>query len=436
MTLKSTLVELFDSFDTNGIDYCLLRGWDDISEGNIKTDVDVLIRSTDRSAAEAVFENYGFTQTIGGSTSHTTFARYVAAERTILGIDVAWDGTAYNAVPLLDAKKVLERRRRVGEFWVPCEADYFVQLVFHSVLNKNRYKPSYRRDLIDLCPTVDQELVRSHANAMFGTTGEQVVDLALRREFAETLDWKWKLVWARLRRQPTVVWLLIWNLLIYHQLLQPARKLNKRHNPFSTVPTIVLLGPDGSGKTTVAREIVSILRDNGIEASYARLGVYNNQTQPLQLLNRLYSGGTTSSTTTNDGRQQTDQQLPAKKPTHKAVLHFIDILYRTVRAQMRSTDVLVADRYVHDLYVHDSVGPLEPLFEYFETDPFYGFVLTADPEVIGPRSEFDEKSIAEMLRRLESVGFARIDVSQDVDGVVDDVLYHVFADGEFISQLK
>jgi hypothetical protein len=83
--------------------------------------------------------------------------------------------------------------------------------------------------------------------------------------------------------------------------------------------------------------------------------------------------------------------------------------------------VIVADRYAHDVLLSEP-GPLRRALAWFESEPFAGFVLNGQPEVIADRSEYDEQSVALMYDRLQDLDFERLDAINPPQAVVSRIL--------------
>lgn len=430
----ASLVEPLERLDAAGVDYCLLRNYEFLDGEPPDTDVDLLVPRRQRARLDEVLTDAGFVRKRGGTTRHVSYRRYVPELRRVVPFDVALDGPGYNGLPIVDVDRVLENRRRHAGAWIPRDEEYFVQLVFHGAMNKGGYRPKYRRHLETLRDDVSSEAVLDHGAALFGDTGRSAIQHALLGEFDEVVALKWRLVAAGASRSAGASATLVRNLLVYHQIVSPLGSLLDRLRPSS--PVIALLGPDGSGKTTVADGVADALQESGYDARVHRLGVYNDETLLMRtakaVRNRLAGGSPAAEPET---RRRGEMSLPARNSRPKAVVHLLDIWLRYARARLGGGDAIVADRFVHDLYVHDDVSGLEPLISASSPSDLHGFVLTAPPAVVAERSEYDRESIEEMLARLEAVPFDPVDVDRDPDVVIEDVLARLFEERDLLADL-
>lgn len=441
--IQETVVDTLRALEAAGIRYCVLRNYDFVTGESIDGDVDVLVRESQREAVFHVLEERGYHPKTGDTTRQTLFRRFLPDEREFVLIDVYWDAPTYNGLPILDGVRTLEHRRRYPAdvpddeaIFVPRAEEYFVELVFHGALNKNRYREFYRQELERLRTEVDRETVLAHGTDLFGSQGRHAVGLALDGAFEAVVDRKWRLVLAGCRTNGRLVPLLLWNLLVLRELVRPLRSLVRRYRPGRPAPLVALLGPDGAGKTTVASQVAEQLQDAGIDSRVAELGVYNDETKLMATATQLREGGGNSQSGQdvedrqarhNEGEghsasMETDSRsLGSRRSPVTATVHLLDIWLRSVRARSRN-DLVVADRYVHDILLYDDPGPLERLFSWFERPPFLGIVLTGPVDVVAARSEYDADSIERMYSRLDQLDFERVDVDQPVEDVVSDVL--------------
>lgn len=427
------------AFEAAGVDYCVLRNWEFLDGEPVDDDVDVLIPRDQRAAAEAVLDERGYRHNPGLSTRHDAYRAYDPEADRLVTIDVAWDGPGYNGLPILDAGRALDARRKRAGVWVVGRETLFVELLFHAVLNKNGFddRERYRETLRELAPEVDREAVIDHAEALFGGVGRDAVRLALDGEPERAVGLKWRLVAAGLRRRPGTVPVVGWNLLAYWQVVAPAKRANRRYNPFAATPTVVLLGPDGSGKTTIATALADWFDRQGVAVSIARLGVYNGESIVMRaakrVRNRLVGYDAEA---VDEAKRAGEMELGARNGPVKAWIHAADQGLRVMQARCAGADLLIADRYAHDLYVHDRVGPvLGWLVDLTARGPTYVYVLDAETETIAARSEFDAESVTEMRARLDAVDGTRVDVSGTPEETLRALLYHLLTNTDLAGEL-
>lgn len=447
-------LEAIDELERRDVNYCVLRNFEFLDGEDIDGDVDILVPESDHKTADAALRDLGYRRGRGDTSRQTTYLTFHVPSRRLLVLDLYWDAPTYNGLPILDGERTLNRARRHEGVRVPCDEDLFVELLFHGALNKNGYRAEYEATLRDLAERVSKRAVLAHANKVFGRLGRSVAKAALDGNLDRAVRLKWPLVAAALRERPSLVRRFVWDLIVRRELVLPLERLAHTYDPLDSGAVIALLGPDGSGKTTVAKEVSSVLRASGFQVTEANLGTYNDRSWPLALtvgtlervgrwLGQLVRTGDDSTVGRADDCSDGDagyadeppsESLPPKRPRWKALVHIADISIRYLEARLGTRGVIVADRFVHDIVAYDAFDtPPERLFGLYESGAFTGIVLTGDAETLAARSEYDRESVERMLTDFDRLDLTQVDATQDVEAVVDDVLEESFDDGEILA---
>lgn len=422
------LVEtLFNPLEKGGVKYCLLRNHEFLDGDDLENDIDVLMLSQQRSKVDSLLNDIGFVKYRDEPTRHTYYLRLRPQKVDIDILHVCWDDVMYCTLPIANGDRILANRVRHDSkpVWIPSDEDLFIQLIFHSVLNRGFFKDKYAKKLIELAEAVDTAVVYDHATDMFGSTGTRTINAVFREDFEKALAMKWRLVFANAQHNKARVPRFLYVLLVYYQIVKPVKRFNSRYNPFSQTPTVALLGPDGSGKSTLSKLLVSDLTEMGINAGRVELGVYNDQTSFVSMLQRLNDLVVNyDHDVEKTARRQGALELDDRNSPLKSTINFVDQLYRYFRANANGHDILVADRYLHDvtLYHHPFFTRLAT---FIDNDRSLLCVLDADADVIAKRSEYDLASIEEMQERLSTVEGERIDVSRSISEIRTEILERI-----------
>jgi len=187
-------------------------------------------------------------------------------------------------------------------------------------------------------------------------------------------------------------------------------------------PVIAIYGPDGAGKTTSAHHLQKTLERSGFDCEIYQLGVYNGRTRFLKTLKDISNFILDSSNEESQKNSSNNMKtIGSRRSSFAALIHFIDVGFRTWQARAGS-DIVIADRYVHDLLIYDNPGPLRRLFSWFEHPPFYPVILVGPSDVIAERSEYDEESITAMYDRLDGLNFKQIDATCSPEKTVAQII--------------
>ena len=345
-------------------------------------------------------------------------------------------GPEYNGLPLINFDHLFENKIKINGYWVPSKEDYFVQLLFQGALKYDPFRDSYCKEIFDLVSEVDQKKVRRLGESCFSHVGLKAVDMALSGRTKKTISLKWQLIIRNLRQHPKLLLPFLWSLFIHWQIIYPARNF-LRQTPLIRTPVIAVTGPDGAGKSTLTSNLRRTLEQNGYNVKQTHLGIYNTRTKILSLTHTIYNRITGYSW---DEEQKAikkgTRKIPDRKSRFKGCILLTDATIRYLKAQSSDADVIIGDRYIHDVGMYAQMGRLSRLFNFFEREPFKGFFLTAKPEDFAYRSEYTIDSLKEMIERYDKLdlNFETLDASKDPDEVFKDLLESAFKKEEIMRE--
>jgi len=428
------IVEVLQMLDKDEIPYCLLRNYQFLLGGNIGSDVDLAIRQKDRKRTRDILSQAGFYQTKNHSKrKHSFFKGFVGGG--IVKLDVAWGGSEYNGLPTVDIDRLLSNCRRLNGCWIPSEEDYFVQIVFHGAIKKNGYRESYEQDILDMRQTVDREEVREHASKLFGNLGVKAINRALEGDHDRIPAMKWRLIAANCCQRPHAVPEFGYILAYENNIRNLLKPIRNKLRP-SPIPIVVVTGPDGSGKSTLTKSVVGKFESMGYDVHLAKLGLTNDSSIVMDIAKWLYNRFTSYDVDkVKKLESRGEKELSDRDAFYKSIVHYVDIVLRYIQAKRSDADVIVADRYIHDVEIYDRSGPLRNTFKWFESDHVYLFLLTGDPEVLVERSEYTLESITELIQRYESLDFERLDATNPPEEVVAELQKKLFETDDFMRHL-
>lgn len=430
------IVYALQELDQAEIPYCLLRNYQFLLGGEVGSDIDIALRAEDRDRATEVLEDAGFYERAGRSKrKHTFYKGYVDGE--IAKLDVSWGGSEYNGLPTVDIDRLLSNRRLLNGCWIPSDEDYFIQIVFHGAIKKNGYRSTYEQDLRSLRQTVDEDEVRRHADDLFGRLGVKAINHALDGNLESIPDMKWQLVAANCLQRPRSVpefsYILLYENNIRNLLKRVQRRITLASKP---KPIVVVTGPDGAGKSTLTENAVAELEEMGYDIHLAKLGLTNDSAIVMDVAKRLYNRFTSYDVEEVKKKESRGEKtLGDRDGFHKAIVHYTDIVLRYLEARRSGADLVIADRYVHDVGIYDRPGPLSATFGWFESERVYPFLLTGDPDALAERSEYTTESLRELVERYETLEFERIDATNEPELVLEVLLEKIFMENDLIRHL-
>jgi thymidylate kinase len=163
---------------------------------------------------------------------------------------------------------------------------------------------------------------------------------------------------------------------------------------------IVLIGPDGSGKTTVADALAQLLRDEGRDAERLYMGVGTPGLPTRRLRQWLRRRRATRS-----GLESPAWLDPARPHRRTELLHvWLDLWWRyvfDVRPKLRRGRVVVSDRYAYDWATWHvrglPPGAMRWLLRFGVPRPALTVFLSAEPDVVVRRK--DELTVDEVRRQ-------------------------------------
>jgi thymidylate kinase len=247
------LGEAFSGLDRAGVEWCVLRGEQELCRP--PGDVDLLISPSDHERACAALAAVGFARVPSyGRGSHSFFRSYHGPTDAWITLDVVTElsyGPAFSLATRAE-RDCLRRRRRSAEVFVLAPDDAFWTLLLHCVLDKRAVESHHAARLEALAEVALPGGPLASLTAAFAPPDWpplRILRSARSRNFDALLDLYPSLIrsWARAQLGPVAR--RIATRCVLRLAEKPAVWLSRRGL------SVALLGPDGAGKSTLARQV-------------------------------------------------------------------------------------------------------------------------------------------------------------------------------------
>jgi thymidylate kinase len=408
------------------VNYCFLRNYAFllVDSPKVTGDVDVLVSSEQLPLIDRILKKHGFFAGRNrGESKHISYGKYLSQHAPILALDFHVDDLSWYEVPYLCGCQILQRRVRQHGLFVPSDEDNLLMLLIHSSLHggfKNEYTESIESILSR--GTIDERYVKSRLHSLWHESLLQKVwKLALNREYQRIIELRPHLICSLLLRRPR-------HLARFLKYLYLTRVIEKMRPLFSSTRLVGFMGVDGSGKTTAANGLQSVLELNGVKSDIIYMGRWRNQVLPMVSVSQKYG--------------MTGPRSPKKKEGLKFkiycilrdIAYLMDMVFRYLAKlypKMKKGYTVITDRYVYDLLLDNHCTAVCKLVvKHLFPKPSIVFHLTNDLEVIWQRKK--ELTIEEMVRQMkifDNLGqfYPVIEVKSDeIDRTIDTVAQEYF----------
>lgn len=268
MTPHPILRRLFKSFDEAGLSWALLRGESRLSQPS--GDVDILVASSDVEAAAGIASSTGFrAQASALLVPRWFYVAYCPEDDSWLKLDlvceVSFGRLLEYTTPL--AGVVLRRRRRAGPVALLHADDSFWHLLLHFLFDRDVIPDTARADLREQLQDRDPVgPLADFVDALGPAKASSALLEALRASDWEELGalaYDLGRRWQARRSLAETARLTAHRLLRRLDLAQPTA--------CRPGPVVAILGPDGAGKTTLARGLDAHLE---LPSRYVYLGLW------------------------------------------------------------------------------------------------------------------------------------------------------------------
>lgn len=386
-------------FEAEGIRYCLLRNYEFLQGEPLPIEsMDTLVAREDLPKIHQILLAEGFQKRKSQfSLKHQAYFKLDTFDQKLqkVSFDFQVGGIHWNDLPYL-GEEVLAKKIKKDYFYVPANNDTFVMLLVHSILGKRYFKTKYQQILQKI--EIDQkEVIKKLAKIFNRKIALNLFNLARTGQF------------HRMKCYP---------LIIYFLFKKPGRLISftclffrwlKWKQFFAAYPLISLIGPDGAGKSTMAKKLAEFLRENDKKVAVIYAGRGKGQILPFRKIGNQYKKKEKKRDLQNIQKRQNNFLKNRKISFKRRLLYLtalpiyaLDLLLRywlQIMPKRRRRKVVITDRYCSDLFLMENV-PLfikQGILKLFPK-PTLIFYLYQTPEVL--RQRRPEETKEELERQL------------------------------------
>lgn len=420
------LRELIAEFDRLEINYCFLRNCSLLlgESHSSSEDLDILILGEQLPLIDKALKGLGFFKGKDrGETKHVSYGKYVNPHVPILALDFHVDDLSWYEVAYISGSHVLKRKIKKDGLFVLSHEDNLIMLLVHSSLNgffKHQYVDAI--STIQNSERIDSEYVKRTLQSIWHKTLlNKVWNLVLNGEYHNIINLRAHLVCSLLIKRQK-------DLFKFIKYLYITRIKEKLRPVFSRTYLVGFMGVDGSGKTTTAHGLHSILKRNGIKSTIIYMGKWRNQVLPMASVSKKY--GMT-------GCKAPKKRKGLKFRTYcmlRDIAYLADMWLRywvKLYPKMKRGYTVITDRYVYDLLLDFHCTTLcKVAVKKLFPKPRIVFYLNNEPEIIWERKK--ELTVDEMRRQIRIFDGLRKDYPvvkvkcDEIDKTIDRVAEEYF----------
>jgi len=363
--VNDELAKLFSEFDKVRVRYCLLRNYEFLlGKEQYKQDLDIVLASEDKDKVEDILKRYSYryAATLFHEKKYTKFL----PSGELVRLHFHYDFLHYHKIPFLQAKPLLARRRKLKNFYVPSDEDLVIELTLHSIFKK-RFKPKYKKIVENL---LEKKLDFDYLASNLG----YALELLRKRDYASLIATRRRYFFSQKRKLPRAI-----ASRAKHYWLAKTMRLAK--------PKVIsFVGPDGSGKTTLIKELAKVLDKNEQNYEIVYMGRWRNKSAVRKLAS-------------SSNRYASD----TSRSFIKQFFWVLDLYGRYLKYRFAKKKLIITDRSAYDLLALEKLYFLFSLAIKLFPKPDLVFFLYAPPEELARRKGEDVDKLRRKTASLHSV---------------------------------
>lgn len=427
------LSSLFSGLNNKGVPYCILRNYEGLPESNSSKDVDILIESNMLEVSRDILSQ----------TAKETNAKYYSEQHfqaiecfdfytekmDSVKVDFFFNFETRGA-KFLDGEEILGKKRAFKSFFVADEVHDAVISWLKPLITGGVIKEKYREKIISVASKKTKEFKECTTHVVGNSLSNKLMPLILDHRLDETLEYTYRIkivAWLRsLIREPYRV---IKNFLIHYavevkrQILFPKKKM------------VVIIGPDGTGKTTVIEKLSDHISEL-CKYDKKKVKIFHFRPSMLPNLKRLLTPNKSRATDEEFTRPHRAQPSGFIMSLFRQLYYFTDYTvgyFIKVRPLFAKGNLVFFDRYFYDFIVDPARSRVKlpqfiPLFLMkLVPKPKVAIYLDNDTETILKRKqELSKNELSRQLTEYRNLTekfpwFYRVDGRKPVEDIVREI---------------
>jgi thymidylate kinase len=392
-SLKIFLTELFELYQTNNINYCLLRNYETLPDYMNSSDIDILVYRKDRKINKNIISNicnkHNFIIYYHYSDEqHDQFYLYQRIPgKFFLKIDFVFESELYG-VKLIEGNEILKAKKPYKNFYIANDSYRFLDKWLYVYLLNARLPEKYHQEFRQIVLR-EMETISNVLNGIIGKEeGKNLLNTISKNGFNGL---------PRVNRIKRFIILLrcaVKDPLFHFWHIPRFFYCRLKYSFFPHGEFISVSGPDGSGKTTVLELALKDLKKafqmgeknlfHFRPSLFPRIAEIGRKTRVITSIDENYQ---------NPHRAKTSNFIGS---IFRLVYYSLDYIlgyFTRVRPKLVRRELVIFDRYFYDMIADPERSRISlpfwllKLFSYFIPSPKSSFFIYAEPKKIMERKQ-------------------------------------------------
>ncbi len=351
--IKTLISCFFEALHHQNILYCVLRNYDELPD-NISNDIDLLVSECDVSAFEECLLSAARTQELTLISrprryGYRSYRFLVNQSGKVIHFD-AWTKITWRGMAWANVDDILAKRRKYLNFYIPQYPDEVCVTLLKDLVQVGTVKDKYKESIRQFARHSRHDMIQSLSWSMKKQTVMDLCSLIARGEWVEiernvAIIRRSLVAKCALARPVSLVWGAACFAGHYF------RMLNSRRSGFF----IAFVGPDGSGKSTIAGKVMDNLKE-----AFPKTLYYHGRFYFLPDLRNIYNvliarfrQSRGSSENIKSELKEESDKVPKWRLYLYMIYYFWDYFlgYIVIGIVRSKSALLIFDRYFYDYFI-------------------------------------------------------------------------------------